>query len=898
MMSWVSKHNPWPMMQRPELKAIVVAGLTAQPPRSHLLRGPSGIGKTTLAAQAAAALEQRGYRTLPIVAMSELTEVPLAGLAPLLSVGTAPSGPEAASDDIAQRVQQLIQRISRARDRSVLIVDDAPLLDAQSAAILYQLVRVFGVPTLLTARTEHIIQGPIQRLLHEQLLTIIDVPPLHREQVADLVQRYLHEPIRPESVQALHGASGGNPLLLRELVWSAQREGTVDEGPFGVEITAGPLPEHLINTVRGTLNELSPAARRLATLVAYAQPWPEELAIARDASSLQELQQAMIVSRSTRSDRTVIMLAHPLYAEALIQDLSLSEQAGIRTDAAATLLSTGHPDDRFVAACLLEQYLREHVPSSAPIAISLPADVTSDIAWAARRALAAGDPALALRLATTASVREPDHHAACLALAMAASSLGDNVTAENAFATALQLASDGRATALTALGIGQHWAYRRADVSTAVDMVQAIQDTLEPRDQAILAPELAKWRIMLGDQGALQAASQFDETGDPVAALGQAIGVAMVCTMLGDSTAAMNAVMQGRALIPAANEAIPHASSLLDLSEFLAAVADSTIDRARAIAERGRVSGPPEAAGIWSYTLALIAVHAGEVHAARDFIALATQQLTWRDIAGMQGAAAALHAAIAARCGDANASEALTDADGAVHHDIKVGLHLAEARLWQASPQERPAVAAALAATCVQALELGHHLLAALAASTALRLGCSEAVLPMLQEAAAASPARLVADVAAAAAAMAGSSGSGFDDAAGAPSAAHLVTRLKNGGLIELAESLAAHLHQGQGDGSSTLFAAATTPAGATDTAWAALTLQEQRVAVLASRRLRSREIAEQLTISVRTVDNHLSSVYRKLGVHTRDALYEALQQHGTKGAAEEEEWALPGSNR
>ena len=52
---------------------------------------------------------------------------------------------------------------------------------------------------------------------------------------------------------------------------------------------------------------------------------------------------------------------------------------------------------------------------------------------------------------------------------------------------------------------------------------------------------------------------------------------------------------------------------------------------------------------------------------------------------------------------------------------------------------------------------------------------------------------------------------------------------------------------------------------------------REWDVAVLACARLSSREIAEQLDISVRTVDNHLRNVYRKLAVTGRAELRELL---------------------
>jgi DNA-binding CsgD family transcriptional regulator len=55
------------------------------------------------------------------------------------------------------------------------------------------------------------------------------------------------------------------------------------------------------------------------------------------------------------------------------------------------------------------------------------------------------------------------------------------------------------------------------------------------------------------------------------------------------------------------------------------------------------------------------------------------------------------------------------------------------------------------------------------------------------------------------------------------------------------------------------------------------LTIREQEVAALAARGLRSEEIAKQLWLSVRTVENHLQHCYRKLGVSSRAELAETL---------------------
>jgi DNA-binding NarL/FixJ family response regulator len=56
------------------------------------------------------------------------------------------------------------------------------------------------------------------------------------------------------------------------------------------------------------------------------------------------------------------------------------------------------------------------------------------------------------------------------------------------------------------------------------------------------------------------------------------------------------------------------------------------------------------------------------------------------------------------------------------------------------------------------------------------------------------------------------------------------------------------------------------------------LTNREREIAVMAAAGHPSKVIAERLYLSVRTVDNHLSRVYDKLGVASRAALATALE--------------------
>jgi DNA-binding CsgD family transcriptional regulator len=62
-----------------------------------------------------------------------------------------------------------------------------------------------------------------------------------------------------------------------------------------------------------------------------------------------------------------------------------------------------------------------------------------------------------------------------------------------------------------------------------------------------------------------------------------------------------------------------------------------------------------------------------------------------------------------------------------------------------------------------------------------------------------------------------------------------------------------------------------------------ALSAQELRTAELAANGQTTKQIAEQLSVSPRTVDAHLSRAFRKLGITRRAALSHALLQHDSE---------------
>lgn len=860
---------PWPLVARTDVLDSLVGGVTGTPARAQLLRGASGIGKTTLAASVASTLAARGRTVVPVVALDELRGVPLAALAPLLAVA-----PGDATGDVGARLHDLMTLVGRHADQYLLVVDDAPLLDDASAAALYQLVRVFGVPTLMTARDEHPMTGAIARLLHEDLVTETELTALTLDEARTLLSRRFSAEPRPETLRHLHERTRGNPLFLRELVLEAERAGRVHIDERGVTVETANVPGHVLDSVSGRLRTLTGEQRSIVELVAVAQPWPRAAELAGESHAVSDLLDGGVLVPAEPAEAGYLHLAHPLYAEAVLARLSAAERADRRRVAAERLLLIDDETVRLTALCLLHD-------AGGEIG-------ASDVVWAAERAHRVGDHARALQLADRAlgDARDTpgvDRARAALARAVALSALnggGGDVNA--AFALAAEWSVDDEARARVELRWGQHTAFRDHDPRAAVVRASALVAQLAPDAADLLAPDLAKWRLMVGDASAVGQALDRTSADDSAAALGAALSQAMMGTMMGRVDEARAAIDAGRPLADRFADVQPYAGDLLDLSTFLVHVAEGRIVDARAFADERRLRPFADSAGIWSYSLALIALHSGRLREAEPLAALAVQQLRWRDFTGLVGPALALAATVHAQRGQLERARELLDQLADAHRDdVKVVLQAAEAEAWIRVHEAEPDHAVELIAGAVsRGLELGHLLLASLTASVAVRIGGASIVEPLAAAAAQSSSSTLTAAIAELTSAVA------RQDAAAVIAAVPTLDRAGLGAVCHDAVVQAVdwaaddRMLQRRARVMVADLARVVEPVrtSAGSRVEFGLTEREWIVAQAAARRERSREIAERLGVSVRTVDNHLANVYRKLGISGRGELEEELR--------------------
>lgn len=849
----------WPIVVDESVRDHITERAESQRARVQLIVGASGIGKSTLASAVSARLEASGFAVLAVIGMPELKEIPLGALAPLLaSTGAPPTEPT------SERLHRLFSLASRAGVKQVLVVDDGPMLDEVSASTVYQLVRVYGMRCVMTARTEHPFTGPLLRLRDEGFVETTEMPAMSTANAGGIVQRALGSRVEPQSLRAITELAGGNPLFLRGLVLAATQANAVIPSENGLVVDARALPVRLRDSIALRFADLSTEDRELANLIAVAEPWSEHLLAA--PQSLERLERASLVTRG--ADREVY-LAHPLFAETLLGMMSDDERSRLRLAAARILQGSEREDHRFTAVCLLADSRARTSPA--------------ELGWAAAYAHTNDDHALAIRLAEQSidQARELGADApfqSYLVRANALSVSGRLAEADDAFTRARAAAKtdDDRATAATREGF--HLAVRLQRPIDAVRMGTLALDTITSDSaSATLSANLSKWQLMAGiaptDTMPVESGSA-----DAVMALDGMLFRMMAAALAGDLAAVRLAVATARPLAAEAHSVIRHGDELIDFAEFVTLVLDGRADDAVTMATTAQGEAQAESAGMWSYGLALVALHTSRIDDALALATTAVEQLTWRDFLGTLGAATALQATAAGLLGQHQlASELLGSIGPDARDNIITQLQTAEAEAWLlAAHDETDEAVAVIASATERGVDARCFAFAGLTAHNAVRLGRPDAVLESLRTIAAASGAESIAAILDHAEALTSADPAALLTAAnrllgagltaGAVDAARQSARLAHASGAEKLARRAKLLASNLGGSPSV---------GGVDDDRAAFDLspREWDVAMAAARRERNREIAESLGISVRTVENHLASVFRKLGVTSRDEL-------------------------
>jgi DNA-binding NarL/FixJ family response regulator len=838
--------------------------------RAWLLTAPVGVDTSARAAEVAAALRTMDLDVLEVFALTALREIPLGAMLPLLA-----EADRAAPDVSAQeRLQALFARLSRGTARTVVVVHDVSNLDEVSAAAVHQLVRAYGVRGIVTARLGAPLPSAIADLEDAGLVERVSVAGLDDTAAAAVVERFVGGPATPESLVELLGRAGGNPLFLRLLLEDARVDGLIGapEGGRGIPIGTVVVPTRIRALVAEWSASLSISARATLERIAIAHRLPRARVDDADLARLRELGLVAV-------DGVHVRPAFPVAAESVLADVSAPGLDRRRIETADLLDDLDGDDDRLARIGALAW-------SSQPPA-------TAEVAWAAQAATGHGRHGDAVRLAERADAlaREREEARPLEAILLRGESLwllGRYEEADAAFLDALGAYADDAGIALAASRASQYWAVRRQDPDRAAAIeAAAIEAIRSPEARAFLLTSTAKWRIMIGEAVAVPTASAPIGSSPAVAAaaaLDPALVGALTSVLAGAPDDARRAVAAGRPHAAAAEPIVRHATELFDYVEAVLPALDGNLDESHAAvaARAGRRLG--EGAGMWTYALAFLDYHAGRYREASDQAAVAVDQLAWRDLAAVRGAALGLRAAAAAQLGERRtASAALRELDTAMRRIVIADLQAAEAESWLAWRPGSVDSAAPLERAVAAAAGTGHGGWMAFAAHAAIRQGQPSGVLRVLHAESPRPPAAIFGLVVDHAVALERDDAAALLRAAQALAAAGLRAGARDAARQALAAARAARLPdlaRRARVAASRMGAGLAVDAGGRIAD--VLTGREWDVASAAADRERNREIAERLGLSLRTVENHLASAYRKLGVGGRDELRALLDEEAS----------------
>lgn len=288
----------------------------------------AGVGKSRLAREACAAAHANGALTLWSQATASSAAIPLGALAGLIPDDVSSGDPL----ELMRRTSAaLLERAGQRR--VVLAVDDAQLLDEASAGVVLYLARTSDVFVLATVR-----DGPqpppdaIDALWKDMNALRLELERLSDEAMAQLIEVGLGGPVEQATVRQLVETSGGNPLYVRELVLGALDAGalTFERGLWGLRGKPS-VSQSLVAVIKRRIGSLSSLERDALEFLALGEPLRlHELVALASREGLEAAEErGMAVVGGSAPDYEV-RLAHPLYGEVLASELPVLRSLTVR----------------------------------------------------------------------------------------------------------------------------------------------------------------------------------------------------------------------------------------------------------------------------------------------------------------------------------------------------------------------------------------------------------------------------------------------------------------------------------------------------------------------------------------------------------------------------------------
>jgi DNA-binding CsgD family transcriptional regulator len=355
--------------------------------RGVVIAGPAGVGKSRLARELMADAESAGTETRWVQATRSAASLPFGAFARVL-----PDAAHAGQPAELLRAGVDALRALGGQDGLVLVVDDAHLLDHSSATLLLELVHSDRVFVLATIRAHEPCPDAVVSIWKDAGAARLDLGPLSADETASLVEEIVSGPVDHTALRWIAETSLGNALYVRELTLGALDGGALTNVQGLWRMHAHPaLSASLLELITARLTGLTEPQTRVLEFLALGEPLRVgELVSLVGADALAAVEQRGLAIVDDPSEHADVMLAHPLYAETIRATLPSFRARQITLGLAAEL--EGRPDISAADQLRVASWLLDADEE-------IPIDLLLD---AANAAVQRGDPALGARLAERA----------------------------------------------------------------------------------------------------------------------------------------------------------------------------------------------------------------------------------------------------------------------------------------------------------------------------------------------------------------------------------------------------------------------------------------------------------------------------------------------------------------
>ena len=820
--------------------------------RSVLIAGPAGVGKTQLARALIDTLEPA--RSVIRIAGSISSSVPPRSIWRSTSI------------------------------RPVLAVDDIHLLDADAAALVGSLTVEGEVQLIATLRIHEPTAPAVTTLWKDDHVIRIDLDDLARAEIDQILDEVLVGPIDVNVRWQLWDLTRGSPLFLRELVRSALADGSLVETNGMWHLTRPPHSGRIDDLISDRLDALGPDGAAVVELVALGEPLGfDALVRTMGVEPLDEAERCGLVEAVMDERRQEVRLVHPVFGDVVRRRIGAARTA-LRYAQLVQLLETT-PMRRL-----------DDIVRSATWQLRADGTVVTDaMVVAARRALYDSNELLAIELASrVADDGRPD---AVLVLSEALAGIGEHRRADLLLSELGGTVVEGD-LALVAIqrAVTLYWGLNDAQAAEQILLDAELQVTSPTwRDEV-----RAERAVIIATQGhvgrAMDLASELVEapTSDRVfvtAAIAAAVSMTLDGRCQQAYAIAERAFGLGAGMVaePGMSDPTIHlVAQALALSESGSFDASETLARAAHAhsAEQGMRHGQAWFALVLGRTLLM----RGAITDARRHFVESAASFAWLHSDGPRRWALAGVVLSAVMSGNREqATAAKRELDTVPDHPARMmGIEVERAGAWihVLEPAGRARAIDELTSIARNGIDTGQVSLAAGAAHDVVRLGGT------IDDGALWDRIATVEGTLGAARADLGRVATSGDASIAARAAASFE---EMGAHLFAAEAweLVGDLHEAAGatraaTGARAAAGAAQRRAGDD---WAMtlgvvrtvgpseLTTREHEVAALAAAGRTNRQIADELFVSIRTVENHLQHVYDRLGITGRRDLADALRR-------------------